>query len=919
MTMASIESSYTREKVRMRLNVLVPAMLSLIVLISYQCVYYPIDAESVMDSEDKTDPTGRSEYEHRRLIDPETGKIPSNMRMRELAFVSSLQNQSAARSTKVVQMDVESVGPYNVGGRTRAFAIDILDTNTYMAGAVSGGMWKSTDRGATWKRTTAPEDHAAVSCVSQDVRPGRENVWYYGSGEVNGNSASKSYSAFYRGSGIYKSEDNGETWTLLPSTAALIQKASDWDAVFRVKVDPTRFDSNIVYAAMSEGIMRSNDGGDTWKESLSANAASYTDFEISDNGVLYAVISSDGGGNRGMWRSTDGVNWTDITPEGFPNNHRRTLVKMYEADQDIVYFFSNTPGSGTTDNSLWRYEYFSGDGTGTGGLWENRSSGLPIERLNVFNGYCQVLAIKPDNEDVIFVGGTNLFRSTNGFIDTNANMRIGGYDVDWYEEFSYRTGEHYPDQQNIVFNRENPDMMISTTDGGIHRTYKCAESGFRWQSLSNGFISSQFYGIAIDEATAGSEQIMGGLQDRGTFWTNTASPSHLWTSIRGADGAYCWITDGGQYQYSSTQYANVRRTQVNANGEYGDWVRLIPESMDGGYLFVHPFTLDPVDNNIMYLPRNSTLWRNHDLNAAENEVYEWSNLVNITGTITAISASRAEQGVVYLGNSQGLIYRVENAHEVGGNITSELISSNGIQFGRYTSCIAIDPKDADRAIVVYSNYNVRSLWLTEDGGDSWEPIEGNLIGTKDENVPPELAHISDGPSMRWVEIAHTEDGYVYFLGTSVGLFSTRELKGDSTIWVQEGVNTIGNVVVDMLKYRESDQWLVVGTHGNGIYAGTVVLEDTSSVIDTATGVADRVNLYSRISVFPNPTADEITVSMDYNGLNTISLLDAMGRTIYVRKAVKSETKLDLREFAQGTFYVKVENADGQAIKKVLKR
>jgi len=48
-------------------------------------------------------------------------------------------------------------------------------------------------------------------------------------------------------------------------------------------------------------------------------------------------------------------------------------------------------------------------------------------------------------------------------------------------------------------------------------------------------------------------------------------------------------------------------------------------------------------------------------------------------------------------------------------------------------------------------------------------------------------------------------------------------------------------------------------------------------------------------------------------------LDAMGRTIYVRKAVKSETKLDLREFAQGTFYVKVENADGQAIKKVLKR
>ena len=475
------EYSFTRKKDRMKFNLIASTTLALLVLVSYQCVYYPVelDGDGAVLTES---PDGRAEYEHRRLIDPITGEIPPNMRMRELAFAANLQSPHAAARDKVVSMEFNHVGPYNVGGRTRAIAIDITDTNVYLAGGVSGGMWKSIDRGASWYRVTAPEDHAAVSCVAQDTRSGRTDIWYYGSGEVNGNSASKSYSAFYRGSGIYKSEDAGESWELLPSTAALAQKESDWDAVFRVEVDPTRLDSDIVFAAMSEGIMRSNDGGGTWKPTLTANSAGYTDFDISSNGVVFAAISSDGGANRGFWRSPDGLNWTEITPSGFPNNHNRTLVKIYPGDEDKVYFFSNTPGAGVTDNSLWKYEYFSGNGTGTGGLWINRSSGLPPRDLNLYNGYCQVLAVKPDNEDVVYVGGTNLFSTDNGFVDTFGIDHIGGYRIAWDTNFTYRSGIHYPDQQNIVFNPQNPDMMISTTDGGIHRTYHCADSGFTWRS-----------------------------------------------------------------------------------------------------------------------------------------------------------------------------------------------------------------------------------------------------------------------------------------------------------------------------------------------------------------------------------------------------------------------------------------------------
>lgn len=858
-------------------------------------------------------PDGRAEYEFNRIADPATSEVPSNIRMRELAYASQLPKFGPARDSEL-SVSFTRIGPYNVGGRTRAFAIDHSNTDVYLAGGVSGGMWKSEDAGESWKRVTAPEDHSAVSCVSQDTRSGKEDVWYYGSGEVSGNSASKSFSAYYRGSGIYKSIDGGESWDLLPSTAALVHKATDWDAVFRVLVNPIRNDSDIVYAAMSEGIMRSNDGGVSWRNSLPANNATFTDLKMTSTGTLYAAISSDGGGNnKGFWRSEDGFVWNEITPDGFPNSFGRTLISIYPGDETRLYFLSVTPGTGTSSNSLWKYRYLSGDGTGTGGIWYDRSSGLPIEDLNLYNGYCQVLAVKPDNEDMVYVGGTNLFRSSNGFADTNATHHIGGYRIEWDTNFAYRSGVHYPDQQNIVFHPDDPDIMISTTDGGVHRTENCGDSGFVWESLSNGYVVAQFYGIAIDHGTPGSEEVMGGLQDRGTFWTNDSDPSTLWTSVRGADGAYCWIEDGGAHQYSSTQYARVRRASINAQGELDEWIKLIPDALQdgGGFLFVHPFTLDPIDNNIMYLPYLGRVWRNDDLEAAENEdLTPWKQISSGSGTITAIAASPSEQGVVYYGTSNSLIYRLDDAH-TSGVVNPELISG-GISNGGYASCIAIDPYDADRVIVVYSNYNTVSLWLTEDAGENWEPIEGNLVGTTDANVPPQLYYISDGPSTRWAEIAMTDSGYVYFLGTSVGLFSTRELNGDSTIWTQEGTETIGNVVVDMLKYRESDQWLVVGTHGNGIYTGTVGFSNTG---DTASGIYSATS--NDFTLYPNPANNEVNLSFDSSGDREITVLDELGRAIIRRRTVGYSLHIKLEGLSKGMYFLKSEMDSDVMIKKII--
>ena len=90
-------------------------------------------------------------------------------------------------------------------------AIDVTDENTIMAGGVSGGVWRSENKGDSWTKLTSPEMLHNVTCLRQDTREGHTATWYYGSGEAYGNSASGT-DAYFFGNGIYKSNDNGETW-----------------------------------------------------------------------------------------------------------------------------------------------------------------------------------------------------------------------------------------------------------------------------------------------------------------------------------------------------------------------------------------------------------------------------------------------------------------------------------------------------------------------------------------------------------------------------------------------------------------------------------------------------------------------------------------------------------------------------------
>ncbi len=168
-----------------------------------------INEKMATGSEDN--PYARLDYEFQRTKDPKTGRVPYRIREKELRYAKTLPNREeigwshGERDNRTVSWARR--GPFNVGGRTRALAIDINDENIILAGGVSGGMWRSTDGGASWNMTTAPGDLHSVTAVAQD--PTSPDIWYYGTGEKNGNSAEDASgggheNALYLGNGIYK-------------------------------------------------------------------------------------------------------------------------------------------------------------------------------------------------------------------------------------------------------------------------------------------------------------------------------------------------------------------------------------------------------------------------------------------------------------------------------------------------------------------------------------------------------------------------------------------------------------------------------------------------------------------------------------------------------------------------------------------
>lgn len=819
----------------------------------------------------------RSEYLHQMLANPSTNEIPVNMRDLETEFVHELARKADLNRLRMSAAGANSknapsllawssLGPNNVGGRTRAVAIDVNNENIILSAGVSGGVWRSVNGGQSWTKTTEPEELHSVTCIVQDTRPGKGNVWYYGTGELVGNST-RSPGAPFRGDGIYKSVDGGLTWQPLPSTQVNNPEKfnSPFMYVWDITINPNSANDEII-AAIYGGIVRSVDGGQTWTTVLGnalyevgnnvdlndVPAVFYTEVYRANNGVFYASLSRTTNSANifyslgGVYRSDDGVNWTRIIAHtGAP--YRRTEIGASTSNPNIVYFLSDTG----QDHELIKYN----NGTG---VIEDRSDNLPdgsdeeVESFDSQSSYDLFVRVHPADENTVFVGGTNIYRSTDGFATKESIEWIGGYNPEVEGNSSYPN--HHPDQHDLVFLPSNPNVMISANDGGLHKTNNNLASPVVYESLNNGYITTQYYTITMSQSPT-DNFAFGGLQDNGSI-LSTFDAGGNGVNLIGGDGGFTASTRFGINYYTSFQNGQVYRLTLNSNYTLSSFARVDPSGAGADpsqpILFINPYVLDHNNGNRMFFAGGDFLWRNRNLSQIPSGLQtktdvNWEKLERTgiaSGSISAVETSSDQENILYYGTSQGQVFRMDFAHSDGYTVAE--ITSDIFPFGGYVNSIAVNPTDANEIVVVFSNYQVKSVFRSIDGGTTFEGISGNL-----EEDPTGMG---GGPSVRWAEIVPKIDGNTeYYLATSVGLFSSIAINGENTIWLQEGAQSIGNVPVNMLDYRRSDGEIVVATHGNGLYRSQIEGVVPEPVISSGSGLVVQ-------NAFPNPFTDNIAIN-----------------------------------------------------------
>lgn len=780
------------------------------------------------------DPNGHRQWMLERLRDPATGELPADMRRKELAHARTMPHRATAKS-----LTWSFLGPRDRGGRTRAMEVDITNEQVLLAGGVTGGLWRSTDAGATWTRTSPRDAMTGVTSLVQDRRPGRESTWYFGTGENYGVVSGTSFSALLPGDGIFKSTDGGQSWWHLPSTIAgdhqNYTRNGSFKQVNRLVIDPTRNDSDVVLAAVFNGIFRSNDGGDTWHAVLGLDPnitglSVYTDLQVSPTGVFYAAAGNNGP-IEGFWRSTNGQDWTLITPPGFPTNAERTVIAIDPGDVNVVWWFTETPGSGTSGHSLWRYEYLSGDGSGAGGLWNNRSANLPntsctgyfnfdFGPINSQGGYDMCLAVHPADPNVIFLGGTNIYRSNDGFTSTTSTRWVGGYYCNTADPKDYVYPGHHPDQHAFTFLPSDPNVLYSSSDGGISVTYDCMADSIVWVPINDSYITSQFYTVHQEKGgTTATDFILGGTQDNGCWLATTDDAAVNWSYVHIDDGAYCAIPRGRDFMLVSSQLGRIYKKPITDQGEMLGFERIDPSGVTTSYNFINAFVIDPLTNNQLYVAAANRIWRNSDL-ASIAVTDNWYNKIatnwavipeaTLPGTqrITCLAFSESAPHTLFYGTTVSRVWRLDT---LDGTPVRTAISSNDWPQNAYVSCVAPNDFDPDELLVTFSNYNIPSVWRSADGGQSWSDVSGNLEQNPDGT--------GNGPAVFWATIYPSWNNTAnrYFVATSTGIYSTDMLDGTNTVWEQEAATTIGNVPVNMLDARTSDGRLVAATHGVGVH------------------------------------------------------------------------------------------------------
>lgn len=915
----------------------------------------------------------RIEYEHEILKDPVTGRIPLSTIKEELTMARSIserQHDISPFARNFANNTYQPAGPDNIGGRTRTVAYDKRfgtgGNQVIIAGSVSGGIHRTTDGGANWTRVTPENELHNVTALAQDPRSGFENTWYAGGGEALGNTAS-GINAFYLGFGILKSTDNGITWIRLTQIIGTLGAGTieafdnPFDIVHKIVVNPV---NGHLYICGNRRLVRSVNSGGAFNVVFEGNLATSSDLGqmdlvISGTGRLYLAVN---GGNpdlskRGLWKSETGDlnTWTRFAGGqaaidslgGWRGNSyvqtngnytsKRVILALAPSSQNTLYAYyenglSQKSSGGVPEADLFRINVSSANPPFSA---VNLSANMPdfpgqtdgIDPLALQGGFNMTLAVKPDNANIVFVGGTNLYRSTDGFSSTGNTEWIAGYRKSVSSSSEHYTNSH-PDIHHLVFNPSNPNSAICANDGGLQTTINITAATVAWAMVNN-YQTLQYYHVAMDPVT-GQNNFLGGAQDNGSMIRINGTNANRHNLLNNGDGSavgfgakvnsnavyYHSFQLGGMYRnISGSSVTEIKPNGLTANtqGGFGDFVTYFKVDFD------NPENLYYVNFNRLFRTRNGSTVTN----ASWQELTRVAGIVNPANaggtdiSIRALELSRGpylESHVLYIGASNGKVFRLDNpanadlATASPADITPTGMTGN-------VSDIAVNPNNDEEILVTVSNYAATSIWWTNNAKSAtptWRNVEGNL-------GLPSIRSCMIVVKKDAANVAVTE----YYVGTSVGLYSTGNITAGTVNWAREGGNVLNYAVITSLDYRPQDNILLVGTHGNGMYFAST--GTPNYIPNITTGINDPVRNDKNFIVFASPSITNNSISYTTgNMLNIqevfIAIHTVSGQLAFKREADYQNGSIDVSNFSKGVYVLTITSEDSkqQFVRKFVK-
>jgi len=746
-------------------------------------------------------------------FDPELGYVPTERLKEAFLYKNSLENNRSISWNNINS---------NMGGRTRTFMFDPNDLNgsKVWAAGVSGGLWYNNNLynlNNSWIPVDDFWDNLSVSKIIYD--PNNINIFYVSTGEAN--TASITYrESSSRGVGIWKTTDAGNTWILLESTF-------DFEYVTDIEIKDNNGISEL-YAAVvsgvyqgsehqsqpSDGLYKSIDGGLSWSQVLpninnSNMPYSPSDIEITSNGKIFVGtmknLSAEGGsvilssttGNLNTW--TINTDYQELI-ENSNNNNIPGRVILSSSKENPSYVYA-VIGAGFLNNMNFNLSYGSYiiKTTDNGITWNqvNLPTSDPSEWASLA-WHAMTISVHPNNPDIVFAGGLELYRSNDGGINWS-NLS------DWSLMY-YGGGNEYihADIHQVIFNPSNPNVIAVPTDGGIFYSENALSNNPIFIERNQGYNTLQFYTCDISSDIYG-DLYVGGLQDNGTLGIGFANDNDgvfdINDMVSGGDGAFCFFDDNDPILLTSTYYnawyiINLETNEYNYAG-------------NNSGVFINPSDYDS-ENNVLYA--NKVKFNGNQSNRIikitdDGQISTINLNTNTSVYFSSVKVSpysNNNQTNLFLGTQSGRLYKVNNV----GN--SNIVDEIGSEDFPTANISSIDfGQNEDEIMVTISNYGVSSIWFTNDGGNNWFEKEGNL---------PDMP-------VRW-GLLHPQDNNFVMIATEIGIWESNNFLSNNVEWLPSS-NGLGNVRVDMLSIRNSDNTVLAATHGRGLYYGVFEIENYS--------------------------------------------------------------------------------------------